>query len=244
MDLLSTKYYRNSSYSAFGSNPMKYIDPDGKRIYPVGPEAKAAMEALMLSFAPGNVLAFGHVFQLVSRSINGGACASTDVEKIGIKEFRRRVKAEGLTMSKSDLLSWYHVYEDIQMNKEIQVEVISANQSGDFTYGRGGGGAGTTYGGTDTHINGNKGLEQMREDAKAAGGVTNQILTDALNPIGGAGTGPYKPDVVGSKYSVYNSDRMENRTTNQMVIKTILYDGTGKTAQQIADIIKESLSHH
>jgi RHS repeat-associated protein len=237
VDLLAHKYPNMTSYVFTGNNPVMLVDPDGKQIRANGGDAQLAMRSLITKYTGGDLEKAKKLYNLSPSSLQNNLYSSRDFDA-DKKIFAKRAKKFGLT--KNEIKEAYVLYQAIvSKEEEIQIEIIKV-ESGPASVTQPNVDAATNYEGTSSLVNGNDGLEQVRQDIIEQGGCTQDIIDNAVRPQEGAGTGPYKPDAIGQDYSIYKG--VPNRASSTQIKGTILIDGSGKNQYQNASKIMEALT--
>ncbi|MFN0187706.1 MAG: RHS repeat domain-containing protein [Bacteroidia bacterium] len=232
LDPLQMKYPSLSPYNFVANNPINFIDPDGKRIYAINKQAREAVHQLLQSFGKGSQI--GDIFN-ISASREGGYFSTNDAFELSENDFNKRISKSKIKLSKEERANAYKVYLALYTEEDIQIEIVERSEPGTV---RTPGVEGTKVVGSSDEINENEGLNQMKNDITKADGATKEIIDEAVRPEGGAGTGKYKPDQIGDDYAIYHG---ENSSQERKVRKTILIDGSKKSASENAETLKKAI---
>jgi RHS repeat-associated protein len=224
------EYATISPLSVFANNPIYYVDPDGRRIRPVGGEAINAMRALFRSFGNSE-----SIRKTMGVEIDDGTGAYYSNKDLTERNLNKELKKIGV--SKTDRKVAYQVYLAIRSNKEIQVEIYSAGTGGDNTRGDGGGQPGSVVGGDALRINDHTGLDSFRKMFASDMYSQTELIQEAVRPSGGEYSGAFKPDNVEQNYAFYKARGEQMRG----IVGTILIDGTGTSPAQEAEVLKEAI---
>jgi RHS repeat-associated protein len=148
MDAYASKYPELSPYCFVANSPLMYLDPDGNDIKPTHAKAADAFGALIVQLSNNadidfnkRLEAFGIVRTPVNYREDGKdlktyVYTSNDQSQYTLKQFQKRAKQHGVKLKGQDLSDAYEVYQAVQSDKVIEVDVWDGG-SGRSSFGEG-----------------------------------------------------------------------------------------------------------
>jgi RHS repeat-associated protein len=120
-DPLFEMYPTISPYAYCNNNPVKYIDPDGRKIVPTNEGGNIAIKIFLSTFSEKTL---NKAFGLSVGRRNGGIIYSSDHSnfRLSKQEFTKALGRNGKNMTESDRNGAYSFYKALQSNEIYEVE--------------------------------------------------------------------------------------------------------------------------
>lgn len=128
VDPLEKEFPSHSPYAAFASNPIFYLDPDGRAIRPSNPEAAAVFRTMMESLGGRDL--FG--LQMRNKGKTEFYTSSLDMS---LKQFRRRAEASGL--GGDDLETAVALFRVLKARRIFEIAQVDAQTTSNTANERG-----------------------------------------------------------------------------------------------------------
>jgi len=216
-DPLSAEFPSWSPYNYAANNPIFYTDPDGQAVRPVNADANLLLSAAYSSFGVSEEK-FKNALQIQKPSASGIIRSNLTIPgslmSLGIKGFKKHLKNEGITLSKTQLNDAYNLYNAIKAKDVYEIAVFikptpgSTTDEGDF--------------GTET-VEGVNTSKNRLYASFARIFETNPKVLDKVTE--------------GKGYGVIEIQTTETTGKNEGTLGTIVIDATGKTPKETVEIL-------
>lgn len=142
-DPLAAKFPSWSPYNFANNSPIYYIDPDGRAVKPVNPDASLVIDEALGSFGVSSET-FKDML-LIKPDKNGilrsNLQSNITIHGMDLNEFKKTIapllEGEGVTLNKKQWKSAHSLYKTFQTEELYELAVILKPTGSDNTYGNG-----------------------------------------------------------------------------------------------------------